>query len=789
MFQLTYTSCKPGMSLDGSTGYTVRAASAGIEPVWLRVAPQLARFDTSVLSRTSESVRMMFHRKDGVSIAVRTQRTLDHDSRVASFTHAVIDPAGRLGPREAISAWESQFWKRNNDDQSVVLPGVDSLIAGETLNWTSLQQRLERPDFQLLARFVMSAWFSNPAGVVVFSTDAEAMAAAIWLLTYSVPPTMLADFSFATLDHDPAKAGVALAGSCAAPNANTKSTLGKRSWLNARTGECREVASGSYAGFVVSQTAAGNWKSIQAFLDHCEQLDVSDARDLDLLHRVSHESHVCTETELTQVQSRSKLLRWLLQDDRHARVAASLVGLATTDPKVGADITAALRENPARIDMLFASFLKRAAEEIRTGNVDAATHWIDLCVSNDRRCEASTLWRTVVERSNCAIMPVATRARIAAKLQAGACTQDSGGLVDQLLTFSGDELAELLRTPINGEMKAQACQLAISRQECLPSFVVELLSRQPQVMSRLLGIASDPVAIASQIAASNPSAVIELLCTDESLRGKVDLNAVLDHLSTKRSVLFESLLTPAVLRYWPVVLKSRSAIQIVDAVMNLSLDKLPGDINQLLRTAIKSLRLSQESVARVERRISLNDALANKDTPIPHIETMAAAIADLQGSDRRRAAMQVLPRLVARAIASPAPDVARQLDVLLNLAVTHAAHPPAPVLRGFAARACKSGRLLRDPKLALITLAHAFGAAGTWPKDDVSRDQLLALGVELLALYLRAGGPVLIRHLGEQADRWPEPSRSFFRLAAQRQRVNGRVMAFFARRRAVVSER
>lgn len=626
MFQLTYTSCRPGMSVNGSGGYAVRAVSAGVDPAWLQRAPELARCDTSPWQPAAPA-RLAFYRKHGANIVTHTLRTLDHETRLATFTHAVIDPSGQIGAREAIGAWHAPFWKRANDDGPVELPAIQGLPSGDVLSWTALQRQLELPVFTAMAQFAIAAWLLGTGRPIILFADESAVAAILWLLAHSLPASLLADLSFATIDHNPNASGVALVG-CVIPKEQLPhATLAHRHWFNALDGECTAPAAVPYAEWVVREAKAGRPTSIDAMLRLSEELAVQDSQELGVLHRVANESHDCTEADLLAVRRSPKLLRWLLRDTRTAGVAAAHIGQAGTSE-----------------------------------------------------------------------------------------------LIDD-------------RT------------------------IVEVLLEQPEQLDLLV-------------------------------------NSVLDRG-----------LAPVLAPHWSVLLESRHALRLIRAALSISIARLsPADIVCLLRAALPRIAglvseadaggdrgASVECAAllarQLARRIALLDTLMNPATNLEDISVLALSISELPETDRRSVFQQLLPRLLRSVTEAPPSQFRQQLPLLLELAITHATNPPDEVLRRCAQAMSESGRLLRESIAATTMLSLAFGNSGRLSFAGSDYDDMVDLGVEMVALFARAAGPAFNREVAAEAVRWPEPARSYFRIASRPYRINGAVKAFLARRRAGLSQR
>lgn len=790
MLQLTYTSCRPSMSLNGSGGYTVRAASPKLDQAWLAHAPQLARYEVSS-SRGAAGARLAFHRRQNASIITHSLSVRDHESRLASFTHAVVDPTGQIGCIEAIGMWESPFWKCADDDGTTELPLVETLPANGVLDWPSLQQRLQDERFYAMAEFLLAVWLRRMGRPIVLLADAEPVAAAVWLLTRCLPASALGDLSFASQDHDPATAGVTVVGYGCATKSLPTQVLATRHWYDVRTGEHSGEGLESYAKFICREILAGRWHTIETFLGLCGEMHIDGADDIDLVHRVSHKSHVCTEQEILQAQARPAFLRWLLQDQRHAETAVTILARgATGAPQAVEALVASFSETPERTQTLVRSLLEQAALALAKQDLQRATYLIGLCGGIHGAPDPSALWQRAVEEVGADRLAIETRMGLAGVLNGLGAASALRTLVMRLLKVPFEELPVVLRCAAHASLKAEACRIAVDGSGAMTQATIKALSIQPDVLMQLLRIAADPTAIASVIAACEPASVFDILVVDRALRSRIDIDAVIDHALEAGQIDLRQLATINFSRYWAILLQGRHADRVISEMLRLPVTHYAGrEVVRYLWAALGSAPASEAVGGAIHRRIRLLEAMGTPGAPIDRPEDVMTAITELPQSEGRTVALQLMPRLATSIAGATPATLCRNLPVLMELAASLVRCGTATVLREFAKACLANGRLFADASVATVTVAYAFGANGCQPKSPSAHDQLVDLGVELTTLYARAGGPSLNRHVNEQAMRWPEPARALFRLARQRHRINGRLLARFARSRATLMER
>lgn len=652
MFQLIYTSCRPGASLDGSGGYTVRAATLKTDPSWIAFAPRLARYEASGSINGTATPRLDCHRRDNATIISHSVGIRDHQSRPASFTHAVIDDSGTLTPKAAIEMWGSPFWQRADNGGPTALPALDSLGPTGELDWVSLGQCLGQESFRRMTEFLLTAWLGRKNQSIILLADAQQVAGAIWLLAHCLPAGVLKGLSFATQDHDPATAGAAVVGYDSMNRRLPPAALAGHYWFDARSGQCSDPAVEAYAHFACKEVLAGHWSDLEKFVAVCEAVAVQSLDQLDLLHRFCHQSHICTEKELLRLHDQPRLLRWLLRDPRHVPVAIATV--------------------------------------ISSGSSSAAMQ---------------------------------------------------------------------------------------------PSFA------QRNVLAVLLSIAAEPNAIAATVFPRKPAIVLQMMANDSAFRSRIDLDVVMDEVKDAGQLKLDILASPEYASFWPVLLRGRYRDLLAIAIAHAPISQQTGSVfADSLRSTFAKMVLFGPATEALQQRLEVLECLNTPAAPIARPQNVVAAVAELPPPDRRAILALLAPRLAVSIACADVATLAPALSALLELIVSETPWTAGSVLRQFAKAVLDNGRLLSDVSIATMTAAHAFGALGRAPDGADDRDQLVDLGVELVQIFARAGGPAFNHDVTRQAMRWPERARDLFRLASRNQRVHGSIRAKLARLRVDLPE-
>jgi len=790
MHQFTYTSCRPGRSLNGSGGYTVRAASAKTDHAWLTYAPHLARYDVTAPSASGTAPRLAFQRRNNAAIITHSLKVRDHDSRPASFTHAIIDTSGLLRPAAAIGMWGSRFWQCADADGTVELPSIDGLPLDGTISSGVVQRLLQEDRFHELGRFLLAAWLYRSNKPIVIMAQPDKVAAAIWLLANCVPPGAVRDLSFATQDHDPLTAAVAVAGFAGAGRSVPAAVTGHHHWFDLHTGESSPKHDSACSDFICDAARAGDWNAVTAFIARCDALEIADAAEIELLHRVMHESHVCTHAEILRLQHRPQVLRWMLEDARHAKAAISLFTSARAATNDGVRTLAGiLSESAERRRQLIDTLLAQAGAALVAGDLSRAEYLVDTCSGITDAPAPSILWQRSLGQLELAQLDLVTRIRMADRLISVGVGPTGQSILNKLLDVPLEALSDVMRCRVRPSVKAEACRYAVQRSGALTQTTIDALVYQPEVLGPLLRTAPDPTAVASVVAVSGPRAVFEVLMTDRAARDRVDIGCVLDHMINSAPTTHRQLASPGFARYWTILVNGRHADSMGTAILNSTgVNGHARELATALKQALCSSSLTAPVASALKRRLALLEVITTRDTASASLEQIITAISELPHPDRREVSLQLLSPLAASIARQETCEALRSLQSLLEIVATHARCGPAGALRQFASAALANGRLLKEAMIATAAIAHAFGAAGQ-PDSVNARDELVDLGVELTDLYAQAGGPRFNQQVTEQAMRWPEPARTFFRLARQHRQVNGFLRARFARSRAALPER
>ena len=433
--------------------------------------------------------------------------------------------------------------------------------------------------------------------------------------------------------------------------------------------------------------------------------------------------------------------------------------------------------------MLFRSSVGSA---LLAGNLPQAERLIRLCA---KTTGASGLRQRAVERVGIERLPIDVRIGLAQMLS----SQDVGEVVQafvaRLLDLPPEALPAVLRCTVPVLWKTDACCLAIGRTRTMGEAAIRALARQPEVLCQALSRVVDPTSLAGLVAAYEPCVVLDILAANTAIRSQIDVDAVVENALKSGVINLSQLATIESGRYWGMLLCGHHAESITHAILNESvLQPVAQATLACMRAAIGATAMSVPVVRALRGRADLLETLLTPSLPIVRPGEIIAALTELPRSDRYLVILQLLPRLL-RSIRNESPQVClRHLLVVLEKAVPQEDNKPVTALRELAKVALASGQLLADATVATGFVAYAFGVLGHFATLAADRDQLVDLGVELVDLYARAGGPLLNRQVNEQALCWPEPARTMFRLARQRRRINGTFLATLARSHAALTQ-
>lgn len=216
--QVYYTSCEKGLST--GAGFQFNAASPDVEPATLQRVERLGSYappNSAPLRPTPEElarfpVALFFHTLNGAGAVLGQAKYvgLMADGRYGNFfAHSLIstNPYADFFQTDQflpIETWQSRCWVTTESD-STVLPELDKIPFGETVNFSNVQTFLQDPARRdILPRYlsaVTEALKSNRRIIII--DDNESIAFWVAAASYVLPYHLVLKLTFSTYVQNP----------------------------------------------------------------------------------------------------------------------------------------------------------------------------------------------------------------------------------------------------------------------------------------------------------------------------------------------------------------------------------------------------------------------------------------------------------------------------------------------------------------------------------------------------------------------------------------------------------
>jgi hypothetical protein len=219
MRQLYFTSCLPGRSLYGASGFQVRAASPGLTPDRIRTAVRYAGFslpqgadDAELLPRrlalltTRDCGRLLCH-SASAGVDPTTGRNRNY------FSHLLLDIPENFRVEDAVASWLSPFWMTQDSDFATALPEPVELNPPGPICMEALRRALADPNWQAMLSFVVKALLLGERYRRIFiAAQPQDVALCIYGATKILPESMLNQLTFSTYENEPQACGARIVG-------------------------------------------------------------------------------------------------------------------------------------------------------------------------------------------------------------------------------------------------------------------------------------------------------------------------------------------------------------------------------------------------------------------------------------------------------------------------------------------------------------------------------------------------------------------------------------------------
>ena len=259
------------------------------------------------------------------------------------FAHALLNVPATADAQLAIQTWGSPLWVTHDPDTAGELPELPYLPVADVLDDAALKAWLTEPGHAELTEFVLAALLATPAATHIhLAAPADDVAKVVYAVTRALPHGLLEDFTFSTYEPEPLYSSARLVGCDTGvpeydlPAGCYEGTgVGYNPATGRKTALAAEVPFAAFAVKALAEDAA----PLDEFRATWQRLGLADARQFDLLYRLTRGTGTFTKDEAaTAVQhptlaawisarpdAMRQLLEWALDDTVFAHTAMSRV--------------------------------------------------------------------------------------------------------------------------------------------------------------------------------------------------------------------------------------------------------------------------------------------------------------------------------------------------------------------------------------------------------------------------------------------------------------------------------
>jgi len=336
MKQLYYTSCITGKSVNGNSGFQIRAVSPNLPPDILRSAVSYVGYALPSNVMPSDSTATKAPIRLALLNTPSSGRLLCHAVYIGKdpmtgrfgnfFSHTVFEIPEEFEAIHAIQTWKSSFWKTSDDDGKNTLPAIEDIQPGRIMTENHFLKLMDHKKGREMFLFVLKAILSeNKYERIFLAAPYLEVALCIFGITRFLPNTILKNFSFSTYESNPLGCNARVIGTWLgdSPDSELPSSCYRGSCVgfNQKTNKKNEIKIDlSYVDFVFEQIKSKNFSKITEFKIVCESLNITTTEYLKKFHLVFN-TNLPLGKELCQSLFQQKNIpEWLVQSTRNVEV-------------------------------------------------------------------------------------------------------------------------------------------------------------------------------------------------------------------------------------------------------------------------------------------------------------------------------------------------------------------------------------------------------------------------------------------------------------------------------------
>ena len=429
-------------------------------------------------------------------------RVLTHTTPNGSnfFAHTLLNVPPSADAQLAIQTWGSPLWQKHEPDTAAELPELPYLPVADVLDDAVLKDWLATPACQELLEFTLAALLSTPPHARVFlAAPADGVAKVVYAVTRVLPPGMLDAFTFSTYESDPLGCAARLVGHDPGPAADGEATPDlpascyepPHAAYNLGNGRRTPTADVPFAAFAVKAAAAGEYGPLDEVKSTWERLGLKDARQFDLVFRLTRGTGTLTKDEAAETLQHAPLASWI---SARADVLQQFLEWALDDRAFAtASLTRAvqaLRQKPDVLAKLAQTVREAGVKALKANQRDRAATALEVVLPMVAPTKANGIWgeliATLAEPDALAwetrgyLLPKFVRF----KQQQGVTGVDAG--LAKWLAAPADKLADLLALDLPKPYHLAAARAALLRDGEPTPALAATLARHPALALTLL---------------------------------------------------------------------------------------------------------------------------------------------------------------------------------------------------------------------------------------------------------------------------------------------------------------
>ena len=353
--QLYFTSCRQHRSLNGQSGFQIRAASPGFQPARLRAAtayvgyklPDAFPLTADTVSKapvrfalldTPELGRILLQ---SVYVGQEGQGTRGGNF----FTHLITDLSAGCDTINMIGLWRSHFWRvADGDDIERGLPEPEFPPPSFPAEFAS-QAFVSNPRRREMLQYLLDAILMTAhSGKRIFiAAPSHEIAACLYLVALAMPAALTNKLTFSTYEYAPPTASAMIVG--ADPDSDLPATCysGTSIGFHSVTGRKSELGGTSAcAKYILDQMVKGREDTISKFAKWLNQHDATTPESIECGFYIAvKQSANLSAEQVTLVLKLPKLaIKLLFVDDVVAKLSPDQIGLALDQTTVGESLFA-----------------------------------------------------------------------------------------------------------------------------------------------------------------------------------------------------------------------------------------------------------------------------------------------------------------------------------------------------------------------------------------------------------------------------------------------------------------